>query len=291
MTHQLRTTSPSGPPAGELIGPRPDVIFTLANMREGWHEVVAGLSNWRIWHLIGSADIRRRYARSRLGQLWLVISTAVSILVLGWVWGALWNAPFDQMILYVGVSFVLWQFLSGILSDGVPLFPSNQHYFVNQYFPPAIVVCAVIYRHMLLLGFNAIIVAVLLLLFGGPPSVRWLLLLPAFATFLIFAYWFVYILAAVSARFRDVGQIVGVVLQIGFFVTPIIWMPSQAPPNLRPFLDFNPLHLIIDVLRSPLIPSPGGSWTWPVMVFLAVAGFIAVLPVIGWLRSRIIFWL
>ena len=52
----------------------------------GLEELVDGLHNWRVWHLLGLNELRHRYARSRFGQLWLTLSTAVMIGVLAIVW-------------------------------------------------------------------------------------------------------------------------------------------------------------------------------------------------------------
>ena len=49
-------------------------------------DIAEGLRNWRIWHLMGTSELRRRYARSRLGQFWLTLSTAITVVTLGAVW-------------------------------------------------------------------------------------------------------------------------------------------------------------------------------------------------------------
>ena len=63
--------------------------MTLAS--SGVADIAEGLGNWRIWHMLGTGDLRRRYARSRIGQFWLSLSTGLSVIILGFVWSALWN--------------------------------------------------------------------------------------------------------------------------------------------------------------------------------------------------------
>ena len=52
----------------------------------GFEELASGVAFWRVWHLLGIRELRHRYARSRLGQLWLTLSTDIMVAVLGGVW-------------------------------------------------------------------------------------------------------------------------------------------------------------------------------------------------------------
>ena len=271
----------TGKPPGQL----------LTYCRHGWAELVDGLRSWRIWHLIGSAEIRRRYARSRLGQAWLVLSTAVTVTSLGWLWGTLWRLPVQEMLLYVGISLVLWQFFSGTVVDCSNAFVANAHYFMNQHVSPSTIVLAIIYRHVLILGHNALIVVVLLAFIGIWPGWALLYLIPGAAFVLILSYWFGYVLAALSARYRDISQVAAIVIQFGFFFTPIIWKLDQAPAEARRFLLLNPFHHLIEVIRAPLVGSAPDGWTWASVAVLSLGGFVLSLPLIGWVRNRIVFWL
>ena len=65
------------PMRSELRERHPARVWALAEA--GWRDIHEGIENWRIWHLMGSAELRRRYARSRLGQFWLTLSTGILI--------------------------------------------------------------------------------------------------------------------------------------------------------------------------------------------------------------------
>src|SRR5271165_6031088 len=83
----------------------------------GVNELAQGIRQWRVWHLLGIWDLRRRYARSKLGQLWLILSTAVMILALGLVWSLLWNQPISELMPFIGVGVIIWNFLSQVLTE------------------------------------------------------------------------------------------------------------------------------------------------------------------------------
>ena len=74
----------------------------------GQADLLRGLVNWRLCHLIGLSEIRRRYARSTLGQFWLTISTAIMVVALGIVWSTLWKLPIASFMPYIAISLIVW---------------------------------------------------------------------------------------------------------------------------------------------------------------------------------------
>jgi lipopolysaccharide transport system permease protein len=79
----------------------------------GFEELSGGIRHWRVSHLIGIRELRHRYARSKLGQFWLTLSTGTMIGVMAAVWSLLWNQPIREL----GVSLIIWNYLSQILID------------------------------------------------------------------------------------------------------------------------------------------------------------------------------
>ena len=81
----------------------------------GFEELLGGIHHWRVWHLLGVNDLRHRYARSKLGQLWLTLSTAIMIGVLAAVYSLLFNQPMHELMPFIGVSLIMWNYLSQVL--------------------------------------------------------------------------------------------------------------------------------------------------------------------------------
>jgi len=98
------------------------------------------------------------------------------------------------------------------------------------------------------------------------------------------------LLGAFCARFRDIGPIVGSIMQIAFFMSPIIWKPEMIGEYVWT-LPFNPFFDMIEIVRAPLLGSmPTGA------VWLAALGYSAVLLAVTWaffvrMRERIAFWI
>src|SRR5215471_11808980 len=79
----------------------------------GTADLLGGIDNWRLSYLMGLGEIRQRYARSRIGQFWVTISTGIVVTVLGLLWSTLWKVPVADLLPFVAISLVVWTMISG----------------------------------------------------------------------------------------------------------------------------------------------------------------------------------
>ncbi len=91
-------------------------------------------------------------------------------------------------------------------------------------------------------------------------------------------------------RFRDVSQVISNIIQIAFFLTPIIWQPSQGRVS-QEFILLNPFYHMIELLRAPLLGHPPTLLNW--VVSLGVVAFFAAMAAVSVKisRGRIFLWL
>ena len=90
----------------------------------GIADLVKGIDNWRLSHLMGLGEIRRRYTRSRIGQFWLTISTGIMVATLGLVWSMLWKMPIADLLPFIAISLIVWTLISGTLGEATTVFAS-----------------------------------------------------------------------------------------------------------------------------------------------------------------------
>jgi lipopolysaccharide transport system permease protein len=259
--------------------------------RAGWRELVDGGRNWRVWHLIGVGDLRRRYARSRMGQFWLTLSSGISIAVIGVTWALLWKVPVTEMLPFLALSMVIWQLLSGIVADATTAFPASAHYLLSQRIPCAAVIFALVYRNLLVFLHNAVIVAIVFLVFARPVSLGALLVFPALILTAISAVWWAFVVAALCARFRDLVHAVQSVLQLALYITPVLWKPEFLPEDLRWLNLVNPFALYVGILRDPLMGESPAPLPWLLAAGIAFGGLALALPFVGYYRRRVLYWI
>ena len=264
-------------------------LMTLAEA--GLHDFIEGIENWRIWHLMGSAELRRRYARSRLGQFWLTLSTGILIGSLGLVWSVLWKMPVSEMMPYFAASMVIWTMLTGIIGDATSVFSGSGRYFLNERMSFATAIDALLYQHVLIFLHNAVIVVLVFAVFKHPVGLEALLAIPGFCLAVFTGMWVSYVVAILCTRYRDLGQVVTSLLQIAFFVTPVLWKVEFVPEQYRSYIALNPFAIYLSIIRDPLLGQPVPLEHWAIAAAITVGGFLLSLPFIGRYHRRIVYWL
>jgi ABC-type polysaccharide/polyol phosphate export permease len=99
------------------------------------------------------------------------------------------------------------------------------------------------------------------------------------------------ILAMLGARFRDIAQVIQSVIQVIFFLTPVMWMPKLLPEKYFFVMKFNPFAQFIDLVREPLMGAWPTFYTNAFVLGLTVFGIAIMLLLFMRVRHRIIYWL
>jgi lipopolysaccharide transport system permease protein len=100
------------------------------------------------------------------------------------------------------------------------------------------------------------------------------------------------VLAVVCTRFRDMTQVAQNFMQVLFYATPIVWMPSSLPQSsVSSVLELNPFYHLISLVRDPLLGQVPETMDWMIGVVLAIVGWAFALVFFGRYRRRVPYWL
>lgn len=252
-------------------------------------DLVAGLQQWQLWGLMGWQDIRQRYRRSLLGPFWLTISMGVLVGTLGFLYGSLFGIDVEQYLPFIALGFLAWGLISGTISEGCTAFIHSAHYIQQIKLPFSTFVYWVVWRNLIIFAHNFVIYLVVAVIFGIWPGAAALLVLPGLALVIANATWVGLLFGMVCARFRDVPQIVTSLLQVAFFVTPIIWMPEQLGDRIA-FAQANPFFHFVELVRAPLLGHVPALSTWMVVLATTAGGWSLTLLLFRRFRNRISYW-
>jgi ABC-type polysaccharide/polyol phosphate export permease len=262
----------------------------IRSIVEGVDNIRRGLAHWRVWHLLGVNELRRRYRRSRLGQTWVTLTTALFVGALGFTYSVLFRQPVASMLPWVGIGMIVWNHFSVIANECTGIFAAHGPYYLNQKMVLSVSIISVIYRNAIILAHNMVIVVVVIILFGVPVNWNTLALAPGLLICWLALLCAGYVLGMICIRFRDVAQVVENIIQIAFFVTPIMWKPEFLTPKARFIADYNPFALFISLLRNPLLGEPVALGSWAAALAITTVGGLAALWVIGRYERRVLFW-
>ncbi len=210
------------------------------------------------WHLAQS-DLRHRYRRSSLGIAWAVMQPLGMTLLIAYVMGSLLGHNLGDYALYIFSGLVIWEYIGNATIGGCSSFLSAAVYTRQFTHPYAIYTL----RHILggfinfLIAFSGVL---LWTAFKSPENMglSWFSLLPACLILLVFAWGIATICAFLSTWFHDFSQMVVLMLQAMYFVSPIFIQPSMFRNNgLGYLVDYNPFYHLFELFRAPLLQ---GDW-------------------------------
>lgn len=254
-------------------------------------DLAAGAERWRIWLVLAMFDIKARYRRSKLGQFWITLSMAVTICALAVVYSAIFKIELAVYLPLVGVSFIVWGLIASLVNEGATVFIESDRYLRSSPLPKSMFVYRMLARNAMIFGHNLILVPILIIVFDIKLSIATLLFLPAFLLTMLNGIWVAIVLGTFCARFRDMPQIVASVVQIAFFVSPVMWGRQQLSAEHHYIADWNPFAAFLELLREPLLGrAPAMHW-WMFALAVTVFGFAIAIPFFARYRGRIAYYM
>lgn len=264
--------------------------MTMPALQIALKDLISSIKAWRLWSLLGWLEIRQRYARSKLGPFWLTISMGVLVGTLGVVYGSLLGQKLTDYLPLIAIGIVVWGLFSGIVNDGCMAYISSANYIRQINTPRFIYILQATWRNTVIFAHNFIIVLAVLLIFGVKSWATLPLFVPGLTLFLLNAMWISTFIALLAARFRDLPQIVSALLQVAFYVTPILFHGGMLASKHQWIVEYNPLAYLVDIVRQPLIGEVPPVFTWELTIGMAGLGWIAALVLTGRYHKRIPYW-
>lgn len=240
---------------------------------------------WRCRYLfvaLVGRDLRVRYKQTLVGMLWVVVQPVALMVVMTVFFGYLGRFPSDGIPypLFAYSALLPWTLFSRSLSMGSDSVVTNQALVQKIQFPRIILPAAAVANSLVdfVVAFGFLIV--LLAYFGIAPG--WSLLAAPIMIVLTAAVAFAMslFLSALNVRFRDVRQVLPLLVQVWMFASPVIYPSSMVPEGLRPLYGLNPMVGAIEGFRWAVIANaPPPDWimigvSCAVVVILLITGLI-----------------
>lgn len=249
------------------------------------------LSRPWLWSGLGWSDIRLRYRGSLLGSLWITINISLLILALTLIFAGPFGSEREAYAPYVAIGLVLWYFIQGTISDSCAVFIGSADTIRNGTMPLSVHVLRLLCRNAIVLGHNLAIVPVVLLVFAVRPGALAWTAVPGLILLVVAIFWGSLLLGLLGARYRDIGQLVGNLLQLLFFLTPIFWPASVLGAKLGWIVALNPVVPFIDIVRAPLLGGAPSPASWPAALALTALAAAIAFTALARMRSRVAYWL
>src|SRR5262245_3621200 len=154
-----------------------------------WADLVEGMSKSWMWSAMAMQDIRMRYRGSMLGPFWLTISMVIMIAALGLIYSRLFNMELTRYLPFLTVGLVIWSFISSVITEGCETFLSARNVITQVRMPFSVHAWRTVYRNLIVLAHNMVIVPVVLIIFRVPVGWSVVAIVPALAILTINGIW------------------------------------------------------------------------------------------------------
>ena len=244
----------------------------IPQLKDAWsHRELIYFLIWR--------DLKVRYRQTLLGVAWVILQPVLMTLVFTIFFSKLGHFSSEgvpyPLFAYAGL--LPWTFLANSISTGSSSLLSNSYIITKVYFPRVLIPAAIVgVRLVDFLIASAVMIG--LMFFYGVGINRSMLMLPvlvAESTLLAVAIssW----LSVLSIRYRDVGTLLPVLIQLWMFSSPIIYPSSIVPERWRPLYSLNPLVGIVENFRAAFF---GLRFEWRAIAISAGVTFALLVYVI-----------
>lgn len=208
-----------------------------------------------IWQLAKN-DCKARFAASGLGIVWAFLQPLLNILVIWFVFQVGFRSmPVDDVpfIIWYIPAFLSWNFFSEAVSQSTNSLLEYSYLLkkvnFNTTIIPLIKIVSAAIIHMAFIVF----IIIVNLIYGRIPTVYFLQMLYYFLCAFCLSASLGWLLSAIAVFVKDIANLVAVVLQIGFWMTPLFWDPSGMSPFVKSFLKVNPMYYVCMGYRESVV--------------------------------------
>jgi len=227
-------------------------------------------------------DFKNRFAGSFFGMFWAFVQPVITILIYLFVFAVGFRTPSVSdcpFVLFLTSGLVPWFFFSEAWNGATGSLLEYSYLVKKVVFKintlPVVKVISAIFVSLFFHGFMCL----LFVCFGYFPDLYWIQLIYYLLCALLFALSLSYITCSIMPFFRDLGQIMNIIIQIGVWMTPIMWDVNVLPESIRWVMKLNPFYYIVQGYRNSFVYKSwfwqDGLWTayfWLIIIILFIAG-------------------
>jgi len=239
---------------------------------------------------LGWNEILQRYRRSFLGPFWLTASMGIMVIALGVLYAELFRQKIDDFIPFFCVGILVWTLMSSYLTESGTLFTSSESYIKQISLPFSIYVFRSSWAKLIIFGHNFVIYFGVLIYFRIWPGPVGLLAILGLLIVVVNGFFASLTIGMLSARFRDIPQVINSVVQILFFLTPVFWKPESLKGHAY-VTEYNPFFHLLEVVRAPLLGGFPAAENYVAALLITLVNVGVSIYLFTRFRGRIAYWI
>jgi len=235
-------------------------------------------------------DFKSRYLGSYLGLLWAFIQPVVTILIFWFVFEVGFkSAPVGDFpfILWLITGIIPWFFIAETLVSGTGAVIENSYLVKKIVFRVSMLPVVKLLSALVVHLFFILVIFLIFSIYHIYPGIHSIQVLYYSFSVIVLLLGLTWLTSSLVIFLKDVGQIISMLMQFGFWLTPIFWSLQMIPEKYQIYLKLNPVYYIVQGYRDSFIHN---VWFWQHPIYTAyywsVTGFIFVLGAVVFSRLR-----
>jgi ABC-2 type transport system permease protein/lipopolysaccharide transport system permease protein len=235
-----------------------------------------------------------RYRKTSLGPAWILAGPAAFILILGTLFGNVMGHQPAKFVPHLAVGLIVWQYLVSIASTAPRLYIAHRASLMLGHANHMQLVMRAIFSSLLMSLHHTIIIIAVMLIYRVAPTASLFYLIPAGLLMFAHSVWMLVMLGILGARYRDLSEVVEMVMRIAFLATPIIWMVGEEHGRgsiVGVYLVLNPFYHVLEPVRGAILGTPIDPLSWVISAAIAVGGLLLANILYKRYRHLVVLWI
>lgn len=261
------------------------IFFIAIKNRSVFKELLLDLyQNRKLILNLSKNDFKTKFAGSYLGITWAFVQPVVVVIIYWFIFEVGFKSqPMDDFpyLLWLIAGIVPWFFFNEAINNATNSFIEYSYLVKKVVFKisilPVVKVMSAFYVHLFFILFGAVVY----IIYGNMPTIYIIQALYYSMCTFVLSIGIVYITSSIIIFFKDLGQIVSILLQFGMWMVPIMYSETMMPEKIRWLLKINPMYYVVEGYRDSFIRHIG-FWTkmnqtiyfWAVALIILIIGAI-----------------
>ncbi len=256
-----------------LSAPRPE--SRLGRVRRRFQSLLLWM---QLTRNLAVRDVETRYKHSLLGLYWAIINPLVTAGIFSFLFGVIFHTKTGTIpyVVFLLTGLTFWNFFANGIMSATSCITGSAGLLAKLYFPRVVLPTASVFARLVDLIFSLIVLVVFILLYRVPIEWTALWIIPLLAVQVVFTMGVAYLFASLNVLYRDMTQLVGLLLMVWMYLSPVMYAASTLSPGLQGVLLMNPMGGMIQAERDLLfvghitdVPYLWSAFAWSAFAFVA----------------------
>ncbi len=256
---------------------------------DAFRDIGSALGRTNLWARLAVTDMQQTYKRSIVGVAWIAFAFALFVAVKLFIFGSFAPGEPGEFAMWLAFGLWLFFFLQQTVVDGSNIFVHSRNWLLATDLPLTGFILQSILRGLIKFAYQIPVILFVVVLSPWKIPLEGLWAIVGFIVILINTVWVQIVLGIICTRFRDAAHLVQAIMGVMFFLTPILYFPSQVGKRAA-MLDWNPLTHYIAIVRDPIVYGTMPIKAWIVVGVMSLVGWILAIILLQIFRKRVVFW-